>query len=393
MSGSQAGHGQESAEPPATSQRWGRIWASRTLLLRVARRRCANAEDAEDAVQEAMLRAAKHPEIADDRLQAWLIAVTTRLCIDGYRRRASEAGRWARAAAQPVVEQFGQYPEEEACDRSEAVWVASKTAELLPHRQAEAIHLVAAGCDVQAVAHELGVNYRAAESLLARARRTLRAALATGLGAVAWAWRTPATAVSNSGPVALASGALAVVVITVPIALSPLELLDGLWPPATPGPDPHGTSLIGPQTPAAPPATQGPGGAHGTPQHVPPASVPGPGHPGDLSPQQPNPPLGGSTPAQPAPPLLDGQPNQLNPPPLAPPPNLPPPPDASLPATPPLNLPPPPTDVPPPTAPPNLPPPPDAPLPTTPPPNLPPPPTDAPLPTPPPQPSLPNVST
>src|SRR5919107_1082054 len=96
-------HGPDLPEPLANSTRWARIWSTRPLLLRVARKRCATGEDAEDAVQEAMLRAAQHPEIPDENLQPWLIAVTTRLCIDGHRRRTNEAGRWARAAAQPVV--------------------------------------------------------------------------------------------------------------------------------------------------------------------------------------------------------------------------------------------------------------------------------------------------
>ncbi|MGH4024235.1 MAG: RNA polymerase sigma factor [Pseudonocardiaceae bacterium] len=363
-------HGQDSPEPLATSTRWARIWTFRPLLLKVARNRCATGEDAEDAVQEAMLRAAQHPEIPDDRLQPWLIAVTTRLCVDGHRRRANEAGRWARAGAQPVVEEFGQHPEEEACDRSEASWVASKADELLPPRQAEALHLTAEGRDVQQVATEMGVNYRAAESLLARARRTLRAALALGVGAAAWAWRTPAAAVSNSGPVALASAAALVVVVAGPIALAPFYLPDSWWPGTTSTrPNPHGTSVTHPQDPAAPPAVQGPGGvANLLPQQSPnpgapttsvpglgTTGTPGLGSTGQYGPsQQPLPP-GMSVPE---PGGSSGAPlNPITPPPLPPPPNLPPPP--GLPPPPELPGLPPPPDLPPPPgvpAPPDLPP-------------------------------------
>ncbi|MGH8572279.1 MAG: RNA polymerase sigma factor [Gammaproteobacteria bacterium] len=171
---------QELREPTAGTSpaRWARIWASQALLLRVARCNGANPEDAEDAVQQAMLRAAEHSEIADERLQAWLVAVTARLCMDGHRRRASEVRRWQRASGQAAVAQRGHSPEDEACDRAEAVWVTSQASRLLPPRQAEALQLTAEGCDVQQVATELGVHYRAAESLLARARRTLRTALA-----------------------------------------------------------------------------------------------------------------------------------------------------------------------------------------------------------------------
>lgn len=164
------------------SARWVQIWASRRLLMGVARRCGYPVEDAEDVVQEAMLRAAEHPEIGEDHLRAWLCAVTQRLCMDGHRRRAAEARRWERTSVQAVVQLPGQYLEEEVCERSEAAWMASLASEVLPARQIQALWLTAAGYDVQQVATHLGVRYRAAESLLARGRRTLRAVLLTSLG-------------------------------------------------------------------------------------------------------------------------------------------------------------------------------------------------------------------
>jgi RNA polymerase sigma factor (sigma-70 family) len=163
--------------------RWLRAWGSRALLLRVARRHGVSREDAEDVVQEAVLRAVEHPEIPDEQLRAWLVVVTTRLCLDEHRRRVREVKRWERQSAHAMVQQPGQYLEDEVCDRSEADWVTSLAAELLPSRQAQALRLAAAGCDVQQVASQLGVRYRAAESLVARGRRTLRTAVSAGLGA------------------------------------------------------------------------------------------------------------------------------------------------------------------------------------------------------------------
>jgi RNA polymerase sigma factor (sigma-70 family) len=244
--------------PPA---RWAQIWGSRALLLRIARRHGANAEDAEDAVQEAMLRAAEHPEISDERLQAWLVAVTMRLCMDGYRRRANEARRWQRASAQAVVQQPGQHLEEEVCERSEAVWVASLAAEVLPPRQAQALHLAAAGCDVQQVASQLGVRYRAAESLLARARRTVKTAVTTSLGLLVWAWRTHLPAVSNPAPMALASATAATMMaVTLPPVLPIQEQMGGLprppsaVTPSAPVPAPAGHLTL-PPPPAPPPVS------------------------------------------------------------------------------------------------------------------------------------------
>ncbi|MQA15232.1 MAG: sigma-70 family RNA polymerase sigma factor [Pseudonocardiaceae bacterium] len=217
-----------------SSARWRRISAQQALLLRVARRSAPGPQDAEDAVQEAMLRAAEHPEIDDDRLRAWLVTVTKRLCADRCRQQARETRHRARVAASTLTETTEQQLEDEVCHRAEAAWVAARADELLPARQAQALRLTAAGCDVQQVAGRLGVGPRAAESLLARARRTLRAVLAAGLGLMGWMCRPLATA-SGSGPVALAAGAscvaVAVTVVLVPAA-SPPQL--GASPPAGP---------------------------------------------------------------------------------------------------------------------------------------------------------------
>jgi predicted phage tail protein len=103
--------------------------------------------------------------------------------------------------------------EKVVCDQAEARWLARQGA-ALPESQRVALKLKAQGLEVAQVAQRMGLTYKAAESLLGRAQRTLRAALAATLAAVAvglWRGRpsinggTP-TAVS---PVILASaGAL-----------------------------------------------------------------------------------------------------------------------------------------------------------------------------------------
>ncbi|MGW0735351.1 sigma-70 family RNA polymerase sigma factor [Streptomyces sp. NPDC002851] len=164
--------------------RWEHLWSHREQLLKVARRRSLSAEDAEDAVQEAMLRAVENPrlDLDDPRLGAWLTTVTMRLCIDRYRQvnREAEVRRIPRLVAPrpaPV--------DEVVCDRAEAKWLAFRSEEL-PARQAEALRLKAEDRDVGQVAQEMGLSYEAVESLLARARRTLRNSLAGTLGLVLW---------------------------------------------------------------------------------------------------------------------------------------------------------------------------------------------------------------
>ncbi|MFE3031657.1 sigma-70 family RNA polymerase sigma factor [Streptomyces canus] len=166
------------AETRAADERWQRMWSHREQLLKVARRRSMSREDAEDAVHEAMLRAAERPDLDDERLAAWLTTVTMRLCVDRYR----QVNREAEVRTSPTLVAPGPVPIEEAvCDRAEARWLAGRSGEL-PARQAEALRLKSEDLDVSQVAVRMGLSYRTVESLLARARRTLRASLAGTLG-------------------------------------------------------------------------------------------------------------------------------------------------------------------------------------------------------------------
>ncbi|GGO98443.1 RNA polymerase sigma factor [Wenjunlia tyrosinilytica] len=165
-----------------SGERWQRMWSHREQLLKVARRRSVSVEDAEDAVHEAMLRAVENPHVDDERLGAWLTTVTMRLCIDRHRqvnREVEVRSRSTLAAPGPVP------VEEVVCDRAEAKWLADRSGEL-PARQAQALRLKSEDRDVGQVAHEMGLSYEAVESLLARARRTLRNSLAGTLALVLW---------------------------------------------------------------------------------------------------------------------------------------------------------------------------------------------------------------
>ncbi|MGW1563536.1 sigma-70 family RNA polymerase sigma factor [Streptomyces sp. NPDC002144] len=168
------------AETDAADERWRRMWSHREQLLKVARRRSMSQEDAEDAVHDAMLRAAERPDLDEERLGAWLTTVTMRLCVDRYR----QVNREAEVRVSPRLIAPGPVPVEEAvCDRAEAKWLAVRSGEL-PARQAEALWLKSEDLDVGQVAVKMGLSYRTVESLLARARRTLRNSLAATLGFV-----------------------------------------------------------------------------------------------------------------------------------------------------------------------------------------------------------------
>ena len=200
--------------------RWERLWRHREDLLKVARRRSMSFEDAEDAVHEAMVRAMENPQVEDDRLGAWLTTVTMRLCVDRYRQVSREAqarGRSALAPASPA-------PVEEAvCDRAEARWLARRSEEL-PARQAQALSLKSEDLDIEQVARRMGVSYRSAEGLLARARQALRTSLAETLGLAVWLlrpWRPRPQGAGQAVAVMSTAAALAVLGVTLPAVHQP----------------------------------------------------------------------------------------------------------------------------------------------------------------------------
>ncbi|AZQ34350.1 sigma-70 family RNA polymerase sigma factor [Streptomyces cyaneochromogenes] len=202
---------ESAAEMDAVDERWERMWSHREHLLKVARRRSMSAEDAEDAVHEAMLRAAERPDLDDERLAAWLTTVTMRICVDRYR----QVNREAQVHTSPTLIAPGPVPVEEAvCDRAEAKWLAVRSGEL-PARQAEALRLKSEDLDVGQVAVRMGLSYRTVESLLARARRTLRQSLAATLGfalfLIGWgrprpAGKTPAMMVASTAATLAVAG-------------------------------------------------------------------------------------------------------------------------------------------------------------------------------------------
>lgn len=203
------GRHDELAQPGSAEEgpadRWHRVWSHRERLLKVARRRSVNVEDAEDAVHEAMVRAAERRDVDDARLGAWLTSVTIRLCVDRFRQVGREAQAHTRSVrATPVQSTV----EEAVCDRAEAKWLADRSADL-PERQEEVLGLRAQGLDLAQIAQQTGLSYQAARSLLARARRALLATLAGTLSVAVWLWRgRPWTAGGGAPAATLASAAV-----------------------------------------------------------------------------------------------------------------------------------------------------------------------------------------
>ena len=151
-------------------------------VLGLAWRMLAVRAEAEDVTQEAFLRLwNERKHIEPDGAKFWLRKVARHLCLDRLRKRKdwnisfdetledSETGLEA-----PILN-----PEQETIGREIGAQI-NQTLEKLPSRQRVALTLVLYDeLPARLAASELGLSVEALESLLARARRTLRQSLSS----------------------------------------------------------------------------------------------------------------------------------------------------------------------------------------------------------------------
>ena len=144
-------------------------------VLAVARRMVRDEAEAEDVAQEAMLRlwrSADDLEVGPQGLRPWLRRVVSNLCVDRMRsgRRLSVVEE-VPERAEPAT----QLATVEATEVSQRVDAALKD---LPDRQRMALTLFHyEGLSQIEVGRIMGISDEAVESLLARARRSLKVAL------------------------------------------------------------------------------------------------------------------------------------------------------------------------------------------------------------------------
>ncbi len=146
-----------------------------TSLLSVARRMLKTEGDAEDIVQEALVRVWHHAgtlELGPGGIRPWLRRVVTNLCLDHLRRHRLTS---VVADVPETLEGPAQERGLEQADLSKRVEVALAA---LPERQRVALTLFHyEGLSQIEVGDMLGISDEAVESLLARARRSLKLAL------------------------------------------------------------------------------------------------------------------------------------------------------------------------------------------------------------------------
>jgi RNA polymerase sigma-70 factor, ECF subfamily len=143
-------------------------------MLGLARRILGNAADAEDVVQEAMLRVWTHaprwqPLAA---FRTWLTRVVVNLCLDRKRRR-----QWvALEAAGEIVDPTPGVTEKAEQNERERL-LAAGIAELSPRQRAAIMLTYSEGMSNAQVAEILDTSVSAVETLLMRGKQNLRARL------------------------------------------------------------------------------------------------------------------------------------------------------------------------------------------------------------------------
>ena len=147
----------------------------RPRLFGIAFRMLGDVQDAEDVVQEAMLRWQKAGGASVREPGGWLVAVTTRLAIDRLRkaqaRRAAYTGPWL---PEPVAEErlSPEYRSELASDLSMAFLVLLER--LAPEERAAFLLRDVFGCEYEEIARALEKSPAAARQTVHRARERVR---------------------------------------------------------------------------------------------------------------------------------------------------------------------------------------------------------------------------
>ncbi|MFD3792711.1 RNA polymerase sigma factor [Streptomyces cyaneofuscatus] len=152
------------------AQRWELLLPHQERLYRLARVRLPAHQDAEDCVQEALLRAAGHRGLDAERVGPFLTSITLRLCADVYRRR-ERARRYLYQRS--FAPETASGPEETACAAAEGAWMLQQV-QRLEGREREVILARIEGTSTREAASRLGISTKAAEGAFTRARARLR---------------------------------------------------------------------------------------------------------------------------------------------------------------------------------------------------------------------------
>ncbi|KAA0942506.1 sigma-70 family RNA polymerase sigma factor [Streptomyces apricus] len=152
------------------AHRWHLLLPHRARLCRLARLRLTSLQDVEDCVQEAMLRAALHRDLDEDRVGPFLTSVTLRLCADVHRHRERSRRVLHRHS---LAGEAAPGPEETVCSAAEGAWMLQQV-DRLAGRERDIVLARIEGTSTREAADRLGISVKAAEGAFTRARARLR---------------------------------------------------------------------------------------------------------------------------------------------------------------------------------------------------------------------------
>lgn len=169
----------ESQEELRRALSWEVIAGHRERLMRLVRRRLPNAQDAEDCVQEAMLRTAACGDLDRERIGHFLTSVALRLCVDNHREQERSRLLLPRTADVRTPE----IPDEGVCDRDFGRWLLRQVY-LLRGRERQVVLARAHGISTLEFARIHQISVKAAEGAFTRGRARLRLICARSMDGV-----------------------------------------------------------------------------------------------------------------------------------------------------------------------------------------------------------------
>lgn len=145
-------------------------------VYNLAYRMLGNRPEAEDAAQEAFIRAYRHLATYDPDRQfsTWLLSITSHYCIDQLRRRKIDWMPLREDIAEPVrLANPGPNPEVVVTHRDREAWIKDLMGNLSPTDRAAITLHYWYDCPYAEIAEVLDLTVSAVKSRLYRARRAL----------------------------------------------------------------------------------------------------------------------------------------------------------------------------------------------------------------------------
>ena len=152
----------------------------REQAVAAVQRVVGDSAEAEDCVQDAMLRLVRRGDLDPGRVRSLLARAATHIAIDRRRSRRREEKAVARLRAGAPVE--APSPEEIAGEHAD-LERALAAIDSLPRRERQVMLLRLSGLSVLETAQRLGLSYKSVEGAYTRARARVRVLLG---GALAW---------------------------------------------------------------------------------------------------------------------------------------------------------------------------------------------------------------